>query len=758
MKTDEDIVDWIHFELAECVDNRLNDWRTNASTDYDYYAGNQWKSILTGADHINNDMEQDTVTFNRVARTVNAITGLEQQNRRQIKFYPRRLGTAGVSEYMTSAGKWARDHALSEHEESEAFQDLAICGVGVTQYLLDADGPEPEIKQERVDPLEVLWDYRAKRRNLTDSKWRARLRLLSEEELMDAWPSANATLAGKGRRYLDYPAEPHDSTPPRYDQEQDPQRSVKGYEVIEFEYWTREQYYQVLGPTGQLEELKLADFKKIRPYLDANGIRYGRRRKKVFQRIVLSGMQVLEKKPGLLDQDFTIRIMTGLRDRNKNNWFGMVSLMRDPQRWSNKWLTQMLHTMNANAKGGLLAETDAFESITQAEDSWAYSDKITWLKSGGLQKIQEKTFAQLPASTDRLLQYALEAISSTSGVNVEMLGLADRDQAGVVEDARKRAGITMVATFFEAQQIEYKCGGKIIMELVRKYIADGRLFRLFGPEGESYVPLVKDDLDLEHDVIVDDAPDSPDIRDKTFAVAMQIIPMALQAGIPVPPEILEYAPLPQDLILKWKQKLQPQQPDPEQVEAKQRQKAMEEATIADLQATAQNKAAQAGLKVKEFELDTEKLKMQGMQAGFEAQLAKQRFEHETAMKELEKQIEFGKLELAATQAGFDSQIKKQDQEFEKAKIELEQQHNIRMAALEGMKTLEKLDESDIFHFKQLQSGFEEHSRTIADIINAVGHLGEQIKKPRKRTLVRDKNGRATHAIEVVVEPDDSMMH
>jgi hypothetical protein len=53
----------------------------------------------------------------------------------------------------------------------------------------------------------------------------------------------------------------------------------------------------------------------------------------------------------------------GLRAR-----VGLIKVMRDPQMWANKWLSQTLHILNTTAKGGIVAEEDAFADMTEAEE------------------------------------------------------------------------------------------------------------------------------------------------------------------------------------------------------------------------------------------------------------------------------------------------------------------------------------------------------------------------------------------------------
>ena len=78
--------------------------------------------------------------------------------------------------------------------------------------------------------------------------------------------------------------------------------------------------------------------------------------------------------------------ITGELDRNKGHWFGLIKTMRDPQMWANKWLSQTLHILNTTAKGGIVAEEDAFADITEAEEKWARPDTIVWATTGAVSR------------------------------------------------------------------------------------------------------------------------------------------------------------------------------------------------------------------------------------------------------------------------------------------------------------------------------------------------------------------------------------
>jgi hypothetical protein len=174
--------------------------------------------------------------------------------------------------------------------------------------------------------------------------------------------------------------------------------------------------------------------------------------------------------------------------------------MRDPAKWANKWLSQTLHIMNTNAKGGILAEPDAFDDQRQAEESYSKPESITWMKKGALgnpatgqpAKFTPKPMVQFPTGFYQLLEFAISSLRDVTGINLELLGQKDVNQPGILEAQRKQAGMTVLATMFDSLRRFRKQVGRIRLYYIQNFLSDGRLIRIAGPDGAKVIPLLKD--------------------------------------------------------------------------------------------------------------------------------------------------------------------------------------------------------------------------------------------------------------------------
>jgi hypothetical protein len=577
------------------------DWRTEARELYDLQAGHQW-----GPEDIARLEEKyqgayPVTTFNLTNKYVDAVVGLQINNRQEIRYYPREEGDAGVDEFATGTVKWNRDQCEAEDEETDTFGDTFLTGMGwVEHFLADEEDPEaPFIGQERRDPIEMLWDPMARRRNLVDRRYQIRIKPMTAEEYeerfdddADIGPGASIPGSMSPQRI----PIPHD-----YGKSGAAGSSMPStIDVYDYQFCRPVIAYNVTAmfPEGELKQLfSKSEWRQTKEALVQSGIDYNvdRVTTKAYYRAWICGDRIMGKIK-LLKCGYTYECITGKRDRNTNTWYGIGRVIKDPQLWVNKFFASILYTISVNAKGGLMAEEDAFEDQAKAENSWANPASITYTAPGAIAggKIQPKPPAPYPQGMDRLMEFTLQLLPLTSGMNPELMGLADRQQPGVLEAQRKQAAMAILAWVFDAMRLYYKRSGKLMLSMIREYLPEGQLIRISGQQGTQYVRLMKDRMAGKYDLIVDEAPTSVNMRERVWVILQSIIPMALQAGLPIPQEVLDYAPIPADLAQKWKQKLQP---TPEQQAEKQKAKQMQErgamATISKDESAAQLNQAKA---------------------------------------------------------------------------------------------------------------------------------------------------------------------
>ena len=142
--------------------NALSKWREEAEKEYAFRDGHQWTEEEKAALEEN---QRVPVVFNRVQVIIASVSGSEINNRTEVRFIPREIGDAKPNEILTAGAEWFRDESNAEDEETQAFEDLLVAGLGWTETLLDyvAD-PEGAPRVVRLDPLEMCWDSHAHRK------------------------------------------------------------------------------------------------------------------------------------------------------------------------------------------------------------------------------------------------------------------------------------------------------------------------------------------------------------------------------------------------------------------------------------------------------------------------------------------------------------------------------------------------------------------------------------------------------------------
>lgn len=627
-------------------------WRSEAKICYGYYANDQWseedKAILE-------EQRRPCITFNRAKVLIDAVIGYEVNNRQETRYIPRTQGDAKVNELLTNAADFFRDSCDAEYEESDAFRDTAICGMGWTEDRLSDDkNPEYDLVRERVDPFEMLWDPSSKKPNLADARYLIRKKWMSKDEVKAIFPDWD------GQAVIDdifADDEVGDEDPKKVN----PHNSYKGdglsgqtyrdIPVIEHQYYEKETVHIIVNPmTQERVELDDGQYRANKAQIDefrALGAPYAKQKRTTYKREFWVGAENVKREDSPYKNGFTYGCITGMRDRNKGHWFGLMRVLIDPQQWSNKWLSQILHILNSGAKGGVILEKGAVDDVSKFEATWARSEAITWVKDGTLganPRLLPKPQTQLPTGIEKLLEYANESFGQVSGVNQELLGMADREQPGVLEYQRKQSAVTLLAPLFDSLRRYRKMTGRCWLYFMQTYLQDGRLVRITADdegEQEQYQPFVpgwNSPATAEYDVIVDQGSSAPNQKEATWAVLNTLLPIVGEGM--GPDEIalaLEYSPLPESFLEKYKQ-IQKQKaaqgppPNPEMVKAQ----AMIQAKQAEMQLEAQKAAQDAQIKRDAAQADIE---IERMKAAAEEQRQERQLAFEQRMAEMKAQAD-----------------------------------------------------------------------------------------------------------------------
>jgi hypothetical protein len=147
-----------------------------------------------------------------------------------------------------------------------------------------------------------------------------------------------------------------------------------------------------------------------------------------------------------------------------------------------------------------------------------------------------------------LLGFAVGALREVTGINLEYLGMASREQARILEVERKQSAMNILSIYFDNLRVAKIELGRVLLHFIRSYLADGRIVRLGQNQA---IPLIRDQfMESEYDIIVEEAPESPNLKRQVWAEVTPLLPIlaSFQAPPEVMVELLRFSPLPQETV------------------------------------------------------------------------------------------------------------------------------------------------------------------------------------------------------------------
>ncbi len=581
-------------------------WRDiEVKENFDVYSGNQW--ALEDVDRqISNNMP--ILTINRVKPVLKAIVGFAIQTNPDVTYAPR-LNNDQQNEFkdmMNSAVKYLEQRGNSQMAYNLAFEDMLLCGVGVTDTVFNYDKPphNGDYQVERVFPGFVFYDPAARAKNITDAEWVVRLkivdrRIISEEYGVDYYDDIySVALDARILQFFSTVL------------------AVKDLGVV-YEYqWRRKiPFYRVENPFrdlepeqlaglameagmdiqtyGQLLLLAIQEFSKefnFNPQIDqvftiADTEDYGRYRdvmkglgikiKKAkqfryqYERAIITGKNVVKKSANFSQTGYSIKFMTGEFSETTQNYYGLMRACKPAQRMLNQAVSDYQGYLRTVPKGGVNIEVDAVEDINAFINTYTKASMVTVFNPGALSsgKVVPKLTPPLPPGMLEMIQYADNQIMQVCGVTPELMGMmTTKEQNSSFLRQQLRQANTTLASYFDARSMYFQLQGQLYIDCIRVLLenSEGTMIRdVIGSEdGDAKeIPLLKDNVAPAYDIIVEEMPASPEEKQETFEKLMELV----QFNPGFLPLALEYAPFNQKVTAQLKALMQPPpppQPDP----------------------------------------------------------------------------------------------------------------------------------------------------------------------------------------------------
>lgn len=622
------------------------------------------------------------VCFNEVKPYVNAVKGFAAQNRRRAKYSARVQAEPLQYQYSTYANAYSDyllDQANADQVKTQQDGDMLIAGYGgVETALTYGEGhatrdPNGEMLMGRLDPLNVGWDPFAKQSNLLDARWVFYDKTYDLDEAKDLFDASSDDFEqadddevtqdsgyewyARGGRYNKIKEGPFD-----WADEKANLVKVSFYQWMEFETFYRADnpIYTLKNPQAiQLAAMQLdviaqelnkpenedmftfdprAEILNFNDKIKARLLQHFGKfitcypfKRKVFYTAVLSGKHVFTKFRNQCQQGFTIKFKTGDYDAKNKIWTGMVNTMKDPVLYFNKALTELMFIIGANSKGGVMYEKGSIEDIQDFEAKYAKTDAAVEVAEGALAegRIKPKREPYNPSGYEEILQIASDSIVRVNGIDKSFLGSSEnKDETGILQKRRIKQVVSLLACYFDSITLFEKEHARMVLDFMKILAAnnDGGLFRILGQNGkEAFAKIAADKFVAEYDVVITEAPQSPEDKQEFANVITQVGDKLAAVGDVTTAKAIyaigmKYLPLDQEDLQHLIQILMPQdqQIDPAYVQQleQQLQALMSEVTQADVKEKMSTMLLNLA-KVGETKAKTFKTQQEGMQTGIE---------------------------------------------------------------------------------------------------------------------------------------------
>jgi hypothetical protein len=534
-------------------------WLSEAEEDYAFYAGDQDSSDilekLAAA-------KRPALVYNEVKPKVDVVIGLSGQNRQLPTAFPTDRTDAAVVELANGVIKFFRRETKLADNEMVCFEHTVKSGRALLHFYVSGENPfEPEIRTRFVHGRNFKIDPRSIEYDMSDARFLFIDFWYDKEEILVRYPDFDPDRVTQ--------LQSSDGSSPLF------YNAVEGtYRITECWYRATEEVYWIVNPLTQAQEkVSPETYKFMRERLaqgitlpsgsviqnpDFQGIK---RFATVCKYVIFSNYYVFEKGTSKHRwEGFPDVLFGGFKHDKENRWFGLVSMMKDPQKGINTMHRQMQHLLQTAPKGILIHETGTILDIEAYENKSAEPNYHMEVERGGIGRVQFTNQPTISPVYGQLMAEDKQFIKDVSGIQNDTLGIQTYSrEPGITTQLRQGQNIAILFILLDNFKKSRFLATRILFSFIQQYVTTQRVIRIEGPDGQQLLQQLNtqgdpnmagfNDISIgKYDFYIEEGIETVNSRN---IVAQMLTDISHNNPGSVPPElIIEYSGAPFSVVQK----------------------------------------------------------------------------------------------------------------------------------------------------------------------------------------------------------------
>lgn len=535
----------------------------------DYYAGKQWneteKARLDG-------LSRAAVTINKIEKNVDALCGLQRQERTDIRYVPQEGGDQKIADLLNVTSKQILNRCFYAREESAAFEDTAIAGRGLLNLFVKFDNDlRGEIVVEKFPYLDVVFGPHEKL-DLSDCEYLIKHRWLSKAKITQLWPDKAEDIQ---KDFDDYLLDPHGSVQYAHDNYshgtslqtvgEDPMVDIGKKEYRVLECWRK--VYEKGSVIANADEdfyfnaygWDSKDLKSVRTIPGFFVVEQNQTKIRITK--LAGGVVLSDENPAELPVDDFFIIPIYGKKRGYEFW-GKVEAAKDAQKYINKQYSLALDIGNKMSAYGWFFDSGTFPDNEKQKFLRQSSSPGFMIELNNVNQPPQKVEGvKFPSELLQLMQVGDTQVAELMNIVINPNGA---NESGVMFSQRRNDKLLGSEYLFDNLSFAKLKLGRLLIRLIQKYYTPDRILRIVRNAhtkeqvnlgGQPLDEFSDEDIvemlsttDLEqYDVEITESTWSPSMRLATFMLLSDLA----KTGQPIPPEaLLEFADMPGDVRTK----------------------------------------------------------------------------------------------------------------------------------------------------------------------------------------------------------------